>query len=385
MTKLNLGAGATAIEGFEPRDGARGDVLFPLPDAEGSVEEIRASHVLEHFAHGEVQAVLADWVRALKPGGVLRVAVPDFRWIAEQYAAGEDVNAQGYVMGGQTDARDFHKALFDRDLLTRLLNGVGLVGIRGWKSELQDCAALPVSLNLAGTKPGGARPRISAVASMPRLGFNDFWGVMYDICAKRGIKFRRSQGVFWGIKLTQAFETALEKDKPDWLLALDYDTVFTDEQLDGLIDLAMRHPEVDALAPIQASRHHTMPMLTVASTEPGMNRSRLKREELDQELIQARTAHFGCTLIRVEKLRQLEKPWFNEQPDEQGGWGAGSIHEDIWFWKQWEKAGFSLYLACRIPVGHCDLAIRWPDLNLETTYQAPRDFIKSGPPEDVWR
>jgi hypothetical protein len=98
-----------------------------------------------------------------------------------------------------------------------------------------------------------------------------------------------------------------------------------------------------------------------------------------------RTAHFGCTLLRAEKVRALAKPWFTEVPDEQGGWGAGSIHEDIWFWKQWEKAGFSAYLACRVPVGHCDLAVRWPDLNLETTYQSPRDFIKGGPPEEVWR
>lgn len=384
MRRLNLGAGSTVIDGFEPRDGAKGDSLFPLPDEAGSVDEIRASHVLEHFPHGQVQAVLADWARVLKPGGVLRVAVPNFQWVAEQYLAGEDVNAQGYVMGGQTNERDFHRALFGRDLLSRLLGAVGLVGVRDWTSEIEDCAALPVSLNLAASKPG-PRPRISAVASMPRLGFNDFWGVMYDQCAKRGIQFRRSQGVFWGIKLTQAFETALDSDRPEWLLALDYDTVFTGAQLDALIDVASRHPEADAIAPIQASRHHSMPMLTVASGTPGMNRARLKREEFDQELLKVRTAHFGCTLLRAEKIRALPKPWFNEEPDEKGGWGPGSIHEDIWFWKQWEKAGFSAYLACRVPVGHCDLAVRWPDVNLETTYQSPRDFIKQGPPDEVWR
>jgi len=34
MTKLNLGAGDTVIEGFEARDVKRGDCLFPLPEAE---------------------------------------------------------------------------------------------------------------------------------------------------------------------------------------------------------------------------------------------------------------------------------------------------------------------------------------------------------------
>jgi SAM-dependent methyltransferase len=107
MKKLNLGAGTTVIEGFEPRDGGKGDVLFPLPDEAGSVDEIRASHVLEHFAYGQAQAVLTDWVRALKPGGTLRVAVPDFQFIAEQFVEGGDVNAQGYVMGGQTTSGTF--------------------------------------------------------------------------------------------------------------------------------------------------------------------------------------------------------------------------------------------------------------------------------------
>lgn len=383
--KLNLGAGRTEIDGFEPRDGAKGDVIFPLPDADGSVDEIRASHVLEHFPHGQVAQVLADWVRALKPGGVLRVAVPDLQVIAQAYLDGQNVNVQGYLMGGQTDERDYHKCAFDREMLIEALQAVGLIGIRAWKSEITDAAALPVSLNLAGTKPGGARPKISAVASMPRLGFNDFWGVMYDICRPRGIPFYRSMGVFWGKKLTESMLRAIELDQPEWLLTLDYDTVFTGAQLDALIDLAARHPEADAIAPLQASRHHKHPMLTVATEDGHKNRSAIPREVLDGELLKVRTAHFGCTLIRVEKLLALPKPWFRQVPDNDGEWGDHSIDEDIWFWHQWGKAGNTLYTACRVPVGHCDLAIRWPDINLESIWQTPREFLKQGTPDDCWR
>lgn len=383
--KLNLGAGATAIEGFEPRDGAKGDVLFPLPDADGSAEEIRASHVLEHFPHGQVAEVLADWVRVLKPGGVLRIAVPDLKAIAEQYLAGKDVNVQGYLMGGQTDERDFHKCAFDRELLTTCLQASGLIAIRGWASEIQDAAALPISLNLAGTKPGGERPKIAAICSMPRLGFNDFWGVMMDKVRPRGIPFYRSIGVFWGKKLTQGINEILKQHGPEWILTLDYDTVFTGQQLDGLIDLAMRHPEADAIAPIQASRHHSHPMLTVPTEDGTKNRAAIPREALDGELLRIRTAHFGCTLLRVEKLLALSKPWFKAEPDSEGEWGDGSIDEDIWFWHQWRAAGFSLYAACRVPVGHIDIAVRWPDINLETIWQTPRDFLREGPPEDAWR
>jgi hypothetical protein len=384
MTRLNLGAGKTVLEGYDPRDGAQGDVLFPLPDAEGSVDEIRASHVLEHFGHQEVVTVLRDWVRALKPGGVLKIAVPDFAAVVERYQAGDDIPVQGYVMGGQTDARDFHRTIFDREVLMEAMKAAGLVALRHWKSEIDDCAALPISLNLAGTKPGGARMRVSAVISMPRLGFNDFWGCVLTTLTKRNIGLRRIMGVYWDQKLTMALEQVLAEENPDWILTLDYDTIFTGEQIDALLDLAMRHPEADALAPIQSSRHHAQPMLTVAGKD-GRTLGQIDREELHGELLKVRTAHFGCTLIRASKLRQLPRPWLFSQPDAKGEWGDGAVDADIHFWRQWEKAGFSLYTAMRVPIGHVDLAIRWPDINLEATWQTPRDFLADGPPASLWK
>jgi SAM-dependent methyltransferase len=385
-TKLNLGAGRTVIPGYQALDAKTGDKVYPLEFPDNHADEIRASHVLEHFPAAQVEAVLREWVRVLKPGGTLKIAVPDFEAIAHSYTAGEDLNVQGYVMGGQSDGLDFHKTLFDEKSLRAQFARLGLIGARPWKSEIDDCAALPISLNLAATKPGAPRPRIAAICSMPRLGFNDFWGVMLETVRPRGIEFYRSIGVFWGKKLTQGIVQILERDPPpEWILTLDYDTVFTPEQLDALIDVASRHPEADAIAPLQASRHHKHPMLTVPTEDGAQNRAAIARESLDGELLKIRTAHFGCTLIRVEKLLQLPKPWFVSRPDDDGGWGETSIDEDIWFWHQWAKAGFSLHVACRVPVGHIDIAVRWPDINLETVWQTPRDFLKGGPPNDVWR
>ena len=60
-----------------------------MPYADESVDEIRASHVLEHFPQAQLPAVIADWVRALTKGGKLKIAVPDFAKIAEGYLKGE--------------------------------------------------------------------------------------------------------------------------------------------------------------------------------------------------------------------------------------------------------------------------------------------------------
>jgi 2-polyprenyl-3-methyl-5-hydroxy-6-metoxy-1,4-benzoquinol methylase len=68
---------------------AHGDEALPAASrpgnrADGSVDVIRASHILEHFP-AQVPAVLKHWAAKLKPGGVLKIAVPDFAWIAQAY------------------------------------------------------------------------------------------------------------------------------------------------------------------------------------------------------------------------------------------------------------------------------------------------------------
>ncbi len=185
--KLNLGSGDCPLEGWENLDAKHGHRLYPIsynglgtPLGDDSADEIRASHVLEHFPHHQTLDVLKEWVRVLKPGGWLKIAVPDFDWIVRQYVDGGAVirpdefplqnslvtlleelpggramiaPLEGYLMGGHVDEHDGHKALFTHKKLYGLLNAAGLVNIQPWTSEIADCASLPVSLNLMGQKP----------------------------------------------------------------------------------------------------------------------------------------------------------------------------------------------------------------------------------------
>ena len=382
--KLDLGAGAISPPGFTAIGHAHGSEIFPLTCPDESVDEIRASHCLEHFPHGQVLDVLRDWVRALRKGGTLKIAVPDFEKIASNYLEGVPQPTQSFVMGGQADGSDFHKAMFDNRTLRKAMSDAGLVLLRSWTSEIDDCAGYPISLNIEGVKPHVSELKVSAAMSVPRLGFMDNFFCAFESFVPLGIRLRKNGGAFWGQALTKCLERIIEEDEPDAIITLDYDTVFKIESVAQLIQLAMAHPEADAIAPLQSSRHVPMSLFTVKGDD-GKNLGKINLETMRPDLRAVDTAHFGLTLIRKEKLQALPKPWFHSTPDEEGRWGDGKVDEDIAFWESWRAAGNTLFLANRIVVGHAELMVRWPGADLQTRFQSMNDFNKNGIPDFAWK
>jgi predicted SAM-dependent methyltransferase len=386
--KLDLGAGDIVPEGYRPLGRGHNDTeVYPLSYADNSVDVIRASHILEHFSHKEVDAVLADWVRALKPGGILRIAVPDFENVARGYLEGKSLPApiEWVVMGAQSDDNDYHKSVHDREHLRKRMAEAGLVLLRPWQSEIKDCAEYPISLNIEGTKPSSPQLDVSAVMSVPRLGWMDNFGCVIDAILPLGIKMRRQGGAFWGQALTRSMEISLDDDDAEAVLAIDYDSLFTKTNVARLIETMMAHPEADAIACVQSSRHLPTALFTVQDEE-GKARARISMEEFEPDLKQISTAHFGLTLLRASKLKALPRPWFIPVPDSEGRWvGDDKIDEDINFWVKWRAAGNTLYLANRIPIGHIEVMGRWPGKDLQAIYQPVSEFNKTNrPPEGAW-
>lgn len=147
------------------------DVVAPATDlgrlADGSVDEIYASHVYEHLGYrDELPRALAEAHRVLIPGGWLRVSVPDLAvlcrlFMSEERSVYERFHVMRMMFGGQMDAHDFHKAGLTAEFLSGFLHHAGFVDIRRVDEHgvFDDTSSLRfagelISLNVTARKPG---------------------------------------------------------------------------------------------------------------------------------------------------------------------------------------------------------------------------------------
>lgn len=134
---LNVGCGRTFHPAWDNYDLAPAspevhpiDLSRPLPFEDGIYDVVYSSHVLEHIDRSRVPALLGEFFRVLKPGGVVRVVVPDLEKVTREYLRQLDIAATG-----DADALVRHEwvTLELVDQLTRSFSG-GFMG-RTWASR----------------------------------------------------------------------------------------------------------------------------------------------------------------------------------------------------------------------------------------------------------
>lgn len=76
---------ARVAEDGWPPDVVVRDLRRPLPFDDESFDAIYASHVVEHLYRTDAHRLLRECRRILRPGGVLRVVVPDLKAIVDEY------------------------------------------------------------------------------------------------------------------------------------------------------------------------------------------------------------------------------------------------------------------------------------------------------------
>jgi SAM-dependent methyltransferase len=105
---LNLGCGTRFHSAWTNIDftGATAEVIshnlrHGLPYADDAAEVVYHSHVLEHFSRDDGRAFLRECRRVLKPGGIIRVVVPDLESIVATYLRALEHAAAGDKRWGQ--------------------------------------------------------------------------------------------------------------------------------------------------------------------------------------------------------------------------------------------------------------------------------------------
>ncbi len=112
------------------------DLERPLPFADGTVDYVYSSHVIEHFHREDARRLLAEVRRILRPGGCVRICVPDLEHAVGLYRAGEREAALEYFFApaGAGYFRQ-HRYMYDIELMRALLEGAGLRDVqrRGYR------------------------------------------------------------------------------------------------------------------------------------------------------------------------------------------------------------------------------------------------------------
>jgi SAM-dependent methyltransferase len=116
------------------------DLRKPFPWANGSVDAIYTSNAIEHLRKDHGEKCLQECARMLRPGGILRVVVPNLRGYVQEYVDGRlparDMLVALNILGATNLSRarevfalftgSTHRCMYDEAALSDVVCGCGL-------------------------------------------------------------------------------------------------------------------------------------------------------------------------------------------------------------------------------------------------------------------
>jgi predicted SAM-dependent methyltransferase len=159
IAQLEIGSGPAKREGWITLDMCKGadviwDLRHKLPFDDSCFDKVYCSHVLEHFSYHDLQGLLREVHRVLRPGGQFLIAVPDASIYVDAYMGKRDVDVLMQYKPAVASMKSMdvlnyifymdghHRFMFDAENLAFHCESVGFVGCasRSFDSSL-DMAA----------------------------------------------------------------------------------------------------------------------------------------------------------------------------------------------------------------------------------------------------
>lgn len=207
--------------------------------------------------------------------------------------------------------------------------------------------------------------KVAAFMTAPRCEITWARNVVDAAFKNAGIPLVISGGVFYGQCMQRMLTDAIEAGV-DLAVTVDFDSIFTASDVKALIQTAVSHDYMDAVCALQSRRGSPYPLFTVGDN--------VNKVEFQGKPLRVSTAHFGLTAIKLDKLKDIPRPWFWSTPDENGDWSDAKVDDDIYFWRKWHEYGRSVYCDSSVSIGHLEELVACFDENGTHKLVYPNDW-----------
>jgi hypothetical protein len=216
---------------------------------------------------------------------------------------------------------------------------------------------------------------ITALLSMPHLTHSENMYCAIKALLPLGIDVVRAYGPFWEQSMSALLEARINAGD-EYVITLDYDSVFCAGDVQALLSIMRNRPDIDAVFPVQCKRNSNETMENVHPDAIAMGEA-----SMDRPLVRCLSGHFGLTVFRCASFAKIPQPWLWSKPNDDGQWGEerGSYNADTAFWLAANHYGWKAYQANRVRIGHFQYIVSWPGPN-GTVHQYWPDYDRFGSP-----
>jgi SAM-dependent methyltransferase len=170
--KLNLGCGDKIIDGYinvdvvQERSGRQPDIVCDIRKLQvfqdNYCDEILSVHVIEHFWRWEVEPILKEWMRVLKPGGKIILECPNLKSACEEFIKNPDLGSLPGPEGQRTmwvlygdprwqDPLMVHRWGYTPKSLAQVLYSCGFIDVKQEAAQFK--LREPRDMRITGIKP----------------------------------------------------------------------------------------------------------------------------------------------------------------------------------------------------------------------------------------